>query len=67
MCVSFPPDWPPPDMPHLLVYVLWCLVPALVLLPLRLLDRDPLNEISQEQDPCDGVPGKRDDGIALAA
>lgn len=37
-------------MLHVLLYCLLCLVPALILLPLRFLDREPRNETAQEQD-----------------
>ena len=37
-------------MPHVVLYALLCASPALVLLPLKILDRPPSNEITQEQD-----------------
>jgi hypothetical protein len=36
-------------MIHVVVYVLLCLVPALILLPLHFLDREPDNANTQEQ------------------
>ena len=53
---------------HVLLYALLCLVPALVLLPLRILDRHPRNEITDEQDPGDGRPedDERDPGAGIA-
>lgn len=36
-------------MLHVLLYIALCCLPALVLLPLRILDREPDNEISHEQ------------------
>jgi hypothetical protein len=40
---------------HALLYALLCLAPALVLLPVRILDRAPRNEVTHEQ------PGEDDD------
>lgn len=45
-------------VPHVLLYAALCLLPALILLPLRFLDREPRNEIRQEQpDDEDRDPG----------
>ena len=51
---------------HVLLYALLCLVPALVLLPLRILDRHPRNEITDEQDPRDGIKRRGDAETAAA-
>lgn len=49
---------------HVLLYALLCAAPALILLPLRLLDREPPNEITHES----GDEEKREpDGLLAAA
>ena len=35
-------------MLHVLIWIGWCLVPALVLIPLRFLDRGPANGTAHE-------------------
>ena len=50
---------------HVLLYVCLCLVPALFLLPLRFLDRDPRNEITDEQP--GGEDRDRPDLLPMAA
>ena len=39
---------------HVFLYSLLCSAPALILIPLRILDREPSNEIIHEQDDRDG-------------
>ena len=51
---------------HVLLYVLLCAAPALVLLPLRILDREPRNEVTQDQ-PGDNPEGDRGGDVRLAA
>lgn len=52
-------------MLHVLLYIVLCAAPALVLLPIWHLDREPSNEISQEQE---GEPRHDpDDTLAVAA
>lgn len=33
---------------HALLYALWCVAPAAILIPLRILDRPPRNEVTHE-------------------
>ena len=49
---------------HVLLYAALCLAPALILLPLRALDREPANEVTHESDPEDGP---EPDGLLAAA
>jgi hypothetical protein len=44
-------------MLHVVLYCLLPIVPGLVLLPLRFLDREPSNELTQEQDGDERDPG----------
>jgi hypothetical protein len=48
---------------HVLLWAVLCLLPALILIPLRVLDREPQNEIAHESDD----EGKRDPDGPLAA
>ena len=48
---------------HVLLYAALCCAPALILLPLRILDREPRNEITHES----GDDGKREPGDVLTA
>lgn len=50
-------------MLHALVCIALCCVPALVLLPLRFLDREPSNEIAHEQENEPRMPAE----MSLAA
>lgn len=50
---------------HVLLYALLCLTPALILIPLRIIDRDPANEIGDEQDPDGPSPDRDEDGAAM--
>ena len=50
---------------HVLLYVLLCLAPALVLLPVWKLDREPRNEIRHDQQ--DEPRQDPDDSLAVAA
>jgi len=45
-------------MLHALLYIAMCLIPALFLLPLRFLDREPRNEIRHESEPRDQEEGR---------
>lgn len=49
---------------HVLLYVLLCAAPAMVLLPVWHLDREPSNEITQEQQ--DETRQDPDDTLAVA-
>ena len=53
-------------MLHVLLYVLLCAAPALILIPLRILDRPPRNEIHHEQ-PGDTEEDGRDGPVLLRA
>jgi hypothetical protein len=50
---------------HALLYALLCAAPALILLPLRYLDRPPSNEIRHESG--DDTEGDRDGPVLLRA
>jgi len=55
-------------MLHVLLYIALCCLPALILLPLRILDREPRNEITHESgDGRDGPHEDEPDGLLLAA
>jgi hypothetical protein len=49
---------------HVLLYVALCCLPALILIPLRILDREPSNEIVHEQEPRDEEGRRTKAGLA---